>query len=422
MRQVTLRRVVVTGMGVVAPNAIGKEAYARANRDGRSGVRRIDAFDTSALASKVAGIVVDCDLAQALEPRQLRLVSRVVPLAILAAREAMNDAKMHPESLDEQTRRDVAVILGTGGGGIEFIETLYGHYYRAELEKAIALAIPAGTHGNLVSEISIKLGLRGPSHVLSTGCTSSTDAIGYAFRRVQYGESPVVLVGGADAPVAPGILLGFEVMGVVATRWNDRPEAASRPFSRDREGFVLGEGAWMFVLEERERALARGADILGEILGYASTCDAWHRVSMNVDLVEPVRAVELALQDARLPPEELDYVNLHGTATPLNDRVETAVMKRALGPELAKRIPMSSTKSLVGHPQGACGAAGLAATLLAIRDQFLPPTLNLEHPDPDCDLDLVPLVARPATPRTALCNCMGFGSKNSVLVVQKHPD
>jgi 3-oxoacyl-[acyl-carrier-protein] synthase II len=230
-----------------------------------------------------------------------------------------------------------------------------------------------------------------------------------------------MLVGGADAPIAPGILLGFDVMGIVARRHNDEPARASRPFSRDRDGFVLAEGAWMFVLEDREHALARGVPIHGEVLGYASTCDAWHRVSMAVDLEEPVRAIELALADADVRPDGLDYANLHGTGTELNDRVETAVLKRALGPEVAADLPMSSTKSQIGHPQGACGAAGLAATLLALQEGFLPPTINLDRPDPACDLDYIPHASRPAPgARTALCNCMGFGSKNSVLIVRRH--
>jgi 3-oxoacyl-[acyl-carrier-protein] synthase II len=236
-------------------------------------------------------------------------------------------------------------------------------------------------------------------------------------RRIQYGESPLVLVGGSDAPIAPAILMGFDVMGIVSRNWNDAPTRASRPFSRDRDGFVLGEGAWMFVLERRERALARGATVYGEVLGYASTCDAWHRVSMSVDLDEPIRAIQLALDDAGVAPGDVEYANLHGTGTELNDRVETRAMKRALG-AVAARIPMSSTKSLIGHPQGACGVAGVAATLLSLGAGFLPPTINLEVPDPECGGGGGPRVARSTQARMALCNCMGFGSKNSVLVLR----
>ncbi|HWE38585.1 MAG TPA: beta-ketoacyl-[acyl-carrier-protein] synthase family protein [Isosphaeraceae bacterium] len=419
MHRVDLRRVVVTGLGAISPNGVGRSAYRRANREGLSGTRGIEEFDASMLGSRVAGVVRGLDLTRALEPKQLKTVSRMVPLSILAAREALEDAGLVPERLDLETRREIGVLLGTGGGGIELIEAMYGHYFAGYPERASALAVPAGTHGNLSSEISIRLGLRGPSHVISTGCTSSTDAIGYAFRRVQHGESRLVLVGGADAPIAPAVLMGFDVMGIVSRGYNDQPERASRPFSRDRDGFVLGEGAWMLVLEDLEHARARGVRPYGEVLGYASTCDAWHRVAMAVDLDEPVRAVRLALDDAGSRPDQLDYVNLHGTGTELNDRVETAVMRRALGAAAAS-IPMSSTKSMIGHPQGACGAAGVVATLLALDAGFLPPTINLDVPDPACDLDFIPKVARDAPDaRLALCNCMGFGSKNSALVLRR---
>ena len=420
-RYVQLRRVVVTGIGAVSPNGHDRADFLRACREGRSGVRRIEEFDVSRHKSRVAGIVRGLDLSRAMDPRQLKRVSRMVPLAILAAAEALEDAGLPHEGLDLETRRRIGVLLGTGGGGSEYIEGMYAHWFSGHPERANVFTLPAGTHGNCGSEVSIRLGLRGPSHVISTGCTSSTDAIGYAFQRVRHGESPMVLTGGADAPIAPGIMAGFDLMKITSTHWNDEPARASRPFSLDRDGFVLGEGAWMLLLEEREHALARGVKVYGEILGYASTCDAWHRVALSLELDEPVRAIELALKDAEVRPEEVDYVNLHGTGTLLNDRVETAAIKRALG-DAARRIPMSSLKSMIGHPQGACGAAGVAATLLALDAGFLPPTINYEVPDPECDLDYVPNVSRAADARVALCNCMGFGSKNSALVLGRGLD
>lgn len=421
MRQIELRRVVVTGLGVVSPNARGRLAFDRANRGGRSGITRIEEFDTSRLKSKVAGTIRGVDLTEAMDSRQLKRVSRMVPLAILASLEALDDAGLAADTLDLATRREIGVMLGTGGGGAEFIEAMYAHYYSGHPERANVFTLPAGTHGNSASELSIRLGLRGPSHVVSTGCTSSTDAIGYAFRKIQHGETPLMLTGGADAPIAPGIMAGFDLMKITSRLWNDEPRRASRPFNLDRDGFVLAEGAWMLILEDRDHAISRGATIHGEVLGYASTCDAWHRVALSVDLEEPVRAIQLALKDAEVRPDQLDYVNLHGTSTGLNDRVETASVKRALG-EFAYTIPMSTTKSMIGHPQGACGAAGVVASLLAMNGGYLPPTINLDTPDPDCDLDYIPNEARLADARLALCNCMGFGSKNSALVLGRGTD
>jgi 3-oxoacyl-[acyl-carrier-protein] synthase II len=234
---------------------------------------------------------------------------------------------------------------------------------------------------------------------------------------IRNGVVPMMLAGGADAPIATGILVAFEKMRVVSTKAWDDPTKASRPFALDRDGFILGEGAWMFVLEEREHALSRGAPVLAELAGYGSTCDAYHRVQIAPQLEEPVRAIELALADANASKEQIDYVNLHGTSTELNDRMETAAMWKCFG-ERAASIPMSSTKSMIGHPQGACGAAGLAATILCMRRGLVHPTINLDQPDPQCNLDYVPQSSRKWPVRVALCNCIAFGSKNSALAVQ----
>jgi 3-oxoacyl-[acyl-carrier-protein] synthase II len=264
-------------------------------------------------------------------------------------------------------------------------------------------------------------GLRGLSHVVSTGCTSSTDAIAYAAQHIVLGRQDAMLAGGSDAPIAPGILAAFNLMTVLTDEWNDEPQRASRPFSRDRSGIVLGEGAWVYVLEDFERARRRGAKIYAEITGYGATCDAYHRVRLEENGEEPARAMRLALADAGRDASEIDYVNLHGTATLLNDRIETQAMKVALGRE-ARRVPMSATKSQIGHPQGASGAAGLAAALCAISTNVIPPTINLDEPDPDCDLDYTPNHSREAQVRVALCNCIGFGSKNSALVIERMRD
>jgi 3-oxoacyl-[acyl-carrier-protein] synthase II len=261
--------------------------------------------------------------------------------------------------------------------------------------------------------------LRAFSHLISTGCTSSTDAIGYAYRNLRLGIVDTVVTGGADATITEGVMTGFCIMRIVSTSFNDRPAASSRPFSKDRDGFVLGEGAWMFVMEREETALARGAHIYAEVAGYGSTCDAHHRVRMDESGEEPARAMGLAMEEADVAPDEVDYLNYHGTSTELNDRIETRAVKLAFG-DHARRLPGSATKSMIGHPQGACGAAGVAATLMAFRDGVLPPTINLEVPDPECDLDYVTDVGRRASLRVAVCNTIAFGSKNSALVLRRY--
>jgi 3-oxoacyl-[acyl-carrier-protein] synthase II len=409
-------RVVITGLGAVSPNAIGAEAFARACREGVSGIGCIEGMDLAGLKSRVAGQVKEFEAEQVMEPAEARRVPRMVPMALAASREALDMAGLHIDPDDLALQRRIGVSLGTGGGGLAFVEEQYRNWFLHG--RGSLYSITAGTHGNLSSELSIALHLRGPSHVLSTGCTSSTDALGYAMMLIRSGVVPAMLAGGADAPIAPGILRAFEMMRVISLRPWDDPRRASRPFCIDRDGFVLGEGAWMFVLEDENHARARGATVLAELCGHGSTCDAYHRVQIDPQVDEPVRAIELALADAGVAKEQVGYVNLHGTGTELNDRLETAAMKKCFG-RRAGDVPMSSTKSMIGHPQGACGAAGLAATVLAMRDGVLHPTINLDNPDPACDLDYIPQLARVRQVETALCNCIAFGSKNSALVVRR---
>jgi 3-oxoacyl-[acyl-carrier-protein] synthase II len=410
------RRVAVTGIGCLSPNGNGREAFARALREGQSGVGRISLFDPEGLPSTIAGELKGFEPAAHVGRKDARHVSRAVPMAIVACAEAFADAGIEPPSLTLAERRAIGVVLGTGGGPIEFSERMYHLYYTNQVKKASVYSIASGTIGTLSSEISMHFGLRGPSHVLSTGCASSTDAIGQAFRSIKHGTADILVTGGVDATVVRGIMEGFAMMRIVSTAWESEPSRASRPFSADRDGFVLGEGSWMFVLEERERALARGARVYGEIRGYGATCDAHHRVRLDESGEEPARAMALALEEAGLPSDAVDYLAYHGTSTALNDRVETRAVRLAFG-KSAARLSGSSIKSMIGHPQGACGAAGLASTLLAMRDSYLPPTINLDRFDPECDLDYVANKARPVSFEHALCNCIGFGSKNSALVV-----
>ncbi len=413
------RRVVITGVGCLSPNGNGREAFASALKHGASGVDRISLFDPEGLPVTIAGELKGFDPTAWIGAKDIRHVSRAVPMAIAASSEALADAGIDPVRLSLEERRGMGVVLGTGGGAIEFTERMYHLYYTNQTKKASIYSIPSGTIGTLSSEISMQFGLRGLSHVVSTGCASSTDALGYAFHSIKFGVGgDVLLVGGVDATVVRGIMEGFVMMRVVSTSWECQPPRASRPFSADRDGFVLGEGAWMFVLEERRRALARGAKVYAEIRGYGATCDAHHRVRLDETGEEPARAMSLALEEAALPPTAIDYLAYHGTSTALNDRVETRAVRHAFG-RSAPRLPGSSIKSMIGHPQGACGAAGVAATLLAMRDSFLPPTINLETPDSECDLDYVANESRRTSFEHALCNCIGFGSKNSALVMSQ---
>src|SRR5882724_1824507 len=412
------RRVVTRGMGCVTPIGIGRENFWQSLCRGDSGVRRIQGFEVDDSPVKIAAQIQDFDWEAELNPKDRKHVPRTVPMALAAAREAMLDAGIHAEDLTLEERRAIGVEIGTGGGGLAFTEQQYEYWYAGQRNKASVYTIPSSTHGGLSSELSMVFGLRGLSHVVSTGCTSSTDAIAYAAEHIALGRQDVMLTGGVDAPIAPGILAGFNLMTVLTNEFNDEPARASRPFSLDRSGIVLGEGAWIYVLEELEHAKDRGAKIYAEIAGYGATCDAYHRVRLEETGDEPARAMKIALEDAGRKPEEVDYVNLHGTSTVLNDRIETSALKLVLNGQ-AITTPMSATKSQIGHPQGASGAAGLAAALCAMHTGIIPPTINLDEPDPQCDLDYVANQARKADVRIALCNCIGFGSKNSALVVEK---
>ncbi|MGB5014875.1 MAG: beta-ketoacyl-[acyl-carrier-protein] synthase family protein [Pyrinomonadaceae bacterium] len=412
------RRVVITGFGCVTPIGIGREAFWKSLQTGVSGVRQISSFDVTESPVKIAAEVQDFDVSQFLTAKDIKHVPRTVPLVLAAAREALADAKIDTESLTLEGQRRIGVEIGTGGGGLAFAEKHYEYWFLGPKTHASVYIIPASTHGGLSSEISMAFGLKGLSHVISTGCTSSTDAIYYAAQHIALGRQNTMITGGVDAPLAPGIFAGFNLMTVLTRDWNEEPHRASRPFSVGRSGIVVGEGSFVFILEDLETALNRGANIYAEITGYGATCDAYHRVRLDDSGIEPARAMKMALDDAGVDHDQVEYVNLHGTSTVLNDKIETIAVKMALGPH-AYKTPMSATKSQLGHPQGASGAAGIGAALCAMTTGVIPPTINLDEADPDCDLDYVPNTARSAEVNTALCNCIGFGSKNSALVLQK---
>ena len=414
-------RIVVTGIGVVSPFGVGREQFWRAVSGGCSGTRAITEFDASEFACRVAAPVTGVTIADVpeLEGDDMwdtdyradpKRYSRTALIGVIAAREAWADAGLRI------AEPGAGVVIGSGGGGIDVGERQYYDFFVERGKKVTPYAIPVSIVGMVSSEISISLRLRGIRHVLSCGCTSSTDAIGYAAALLRSGDADVILSGGADACVTPGMIFGFSRMKALTMAHNDRPAEASRPFDRARDGFVLGEGAWMLVLEREDRARARGANVYASIDGYAATCDAYHRVQMAPNGEEIVRAMSLAIERSGRSPESIGYVNFHGTSTVLNDAVESRCVRQVFGAH-ADRLAGSSVKSMIGHPQGASGAAGIVTTALAMTRAFLPPTINQFEADPACDLDVIPNRGRAADVESALCNCLGFGSKNSAIVV-----
>ncbi|HZP47135.1 MAG TPA: beta-ketoacyl-[acyl-carrier-protein] synthase family protein [Vicinamibacterales bacterium] len=418
-----MTRVVISGIGAVSPFGIGRERYWDGVRRGCSGTRAITEFDVGDGGCRVAAAVppvsIDdvppldgddhTDPGYRADPERY---SRAALIAVIAAREAWADAGL---SIGEP---GAGVVIGSGGGGIDVGERQYYDYFVERGRRVSPYAIPVSIVGMMSSEVSISLRLHGVSHVLSCGCTSSTDAMGYAAALIRSGEADVLLSGGADAAVTPGMIFGFSRMRAVSKAFNDRPAEASRPFEKSRDGFVLGEGAWMLVLEREDRARARGATIYATIDGYGSTCDAYHRVQMAPDGEQIVRAMAIALERSGRARETIGYVNFHGTSTVLNDAVESRCVRQFLGAH-ADRVAGSSVKSMIGHPQGASGAAGVVASALALSRGYLPPTINHREPDPACDLDFIPNEGRAADVEAAMCNCLGFGSKNSVIVIGK---
>lgn len=414
-------RIVISGIGVVSPFGVGRERFWEHVSRGCSATRAITEFDASEMACRVAasvpGVTLDDvpvldgdDIWDADYRADPKRYSRAALIGVIAAREAWADAGLRI------AEPNAGVVIGSGGGGIDVGERQYYDFFVERGRKVTPYAIPVSIVGMVSSEISISLRLRGISHVLSCGCTSSTDAMGYAAALLRSGEADAIISGGTDACVTPGMMFGFSRMRAVSTAYNDRPAEASRPFDKGRDGFVLGEGAWMVVLEREDRARARGATIYASIDGYGSTCDAYHRVQMAPDGEEIVRAIDLAITRSGRHRDEVGYVAYHGTSTMLNDAVESRCVRQVFG-DHASRLAGSSVKSMIGHPQGASGAAGVVTSALALSRGFLPPTINQQEPDPACDLDVIPNHGRRAEVEAALCNCLGFGSKNSALVI-----
>jgi len=403
-----VRRVVVTGMGPVTPIGIGNEALLDGICSSRSGIREIEVFDASTFPTRIAGQVRDLDARSVLgaDVPDALVSDRKIALAVLAARLALEDAFAEPRAPD-----DGSVLLSLGIGlEVLLLEHLVHepageHFLRVPLDRA-------------AREIAERFRVPGPIATHITACVAGAQAIGHAFRSIRRGECDVALCGGSDSMVNPMGLGGFTLLSALSTR-NDLGARACRPFDRRRDGLVLGEGAGVLVLEERERAIARGARIHAEVLGYGTTLDAHHVTAPPQDGEGAARAIRAALRDARMGSEAIDYVNAHGTSTPQNDPAETRALKAALG-DRARAIPVSSTKSQLGHTISAAGAIEAVVTALALERSVVPPTINLEEPDPECDLDYVPQVAREAPLRVAMSNSFGFGGQNAILILGRH--
>lgn len=409
------RRVVITGMGVLAPNGNNRKEYWNALIQGKSGIDRITYFDTDGFAGQIAGELKNFNPENFIDRRELRKLDPFTVYGLVAAQEAVEQANIDFDQLD---RDRIGVNLGTGVGGIRTLEDQAKSILDRGPRRVSPHFVPKMIANIAAAQIAIRWGLEGPNQTIITACASSTDAIGNAVRMIRAGDVDMMLSGGSEASVTPLTIAGFGNMKALCTSHNDDPQTASRPFDHDRDGFVLSEGSGFLVLETEEHARQRGAPILAEISGYGATDDAFHVTQPVENGAGAVKAMQKAIADAGIDPTEIDYINAHGTSTPFNDKNETAAIKSALGDHAAK-VQVSSTKSMTGHLLGASGAIEAIASILAIQNQQLPPTINYQNPDPDCDLHYVPNQAMTASVKTVMSNSLGFGGHNSVLIFRQ---
>jgi len=412
MRKARRRRVVITGVGAVTPLAIGAEESWQKLCQGRSGVARITKFDASNSKVQIAAEIKDFHPEDFLDRKRVRRTDPFIQYALAATRMAMDDSRL---AIDENNACRVGVVLGSSAGGMTTYEKNLLALYEEGAAKVSPFFIPGFIANMAAGEVAMAVGVKGPSKCVVTACASSSHCIGDSLRLIQYGEADAMIAGGGDAYILPVAIAGFDRMRALSRR-NDEPERASRPFEKDRDGFVTGEGAGVIILEEMGAAIRRGARIYAELIGYGSNIDGIHIT--EPDSENQARCLRLAMSDAAVAPSDIDYINAHGTSTGLNDACETKAIKAALG-EHSRNVPISSNKSGVGHLLGAAGAVEAVFTVLTIRDSIIPPTINYDTPDPECDLDYVPNLARKAQVNTALSNSFGFGGANAALVFKK---
>jgi nodulation protein E len=407
-----MRRVVITGLGVIAATGKDEQSFFGNLINGRSGVRRIAGFDPSALSVQIAAEVPSYSPTDYFPQKRLDLLDRFAEFGLIAAREAMQSSGIQ---LGEEEKTRFGVVMGSGMGGVHTFDSGYFNLYVKEMTRLHPFTIPKIMHNAPTSQICMEYGAQGPSLATATACSSAGHAIGEAYHLIKLGLADIMLAGGCDAPITYGMMRSWESVRVLATG-NGDPSRACRPFSADREGLVMGEGAGVLLLEELEHARKRRAEVFAELAGYGMSSDAGHITQPTVD--GPARAVRMALEDAGVSPNEVDYVNAHGTGTRLNDSTETQVLKRVFG-EHARHLAISSTKSMHGHVMGATAAVELVATVMALNQGVIPPTAHYTKPDPECDLDYVPNQARGMRARVAISNSFAFGGLNAVLLVRK---
>ncbi len=408
------RRVVVTGVGLVSPLGIGTEANWEALCAGRSGIGPITRFDAAQFSARIAGEVKNFDPLQFVDKKDVKKMDIFIQLAIAASQYAMDDAKLKV-SAEMATR--TGVFIASGIGGFTTIEREHKALLEGGPRRISPFFIPAAIINLAAGQVSIRFGAKGPNSATCTACSASAHAIGDAFEIIKRNDADVMIAGGSEAAITPMGVGGFAAMRALSTR-NDEPQRASRPFDRDREGFVMGEGSGVIVLEELEFATRRGASIYAELVGYGMSADAFHITAPSEDGDGGMRVMQAALNHAGVQPQQVDYINAHGTSTPFNDKLETLAIKRLFG-EHARKLAISSTKSMTGHLLGAAGGLEAGITVLAIKSQIIPPTINYETPDPECDLDYVPNLKRAARVEFALSNSFGFGGTNAALLFKR---
>ncbi|MGQ9869473.1 beta-ketoacyl-ACP synthase II [Leptodesmis sp.] len=414
MANVDRKRVVVTGLGAITPIGNNLTEYWEGLMSGRNGIGPITLFDASRHDCRFAGEVKGYDPLLYLDRKEAKRMDRFAQFAVSASKQAIADAQL---TINDLNAEQIGVLIGTGIGGLKVLEDQQEVYLTKGPDRCSPFMIPMMIANMAAGLTAIHLGAKGPNSCPVTACAAGSNAIGDAFRLIQQGYAQAMICGGTEAAVTPLSLAGFAACKALSTR-NDDPIHASRPFDKDRDGFVMGEGVGILVLESLEHALSRGARIYGEIVGYGMTCDAYHMTSPVPGGEGAARAISLALKDANITPEQVSYINAHGTSTPANDSTETAAIKKALG-QHAYQVAISSTKSMTGHLLGGSGGIEAVATVMAIANDRVPPTINLQHPDPDCDLDYVPNTSREQTVTVALSNSFGFGGHNVTLVFKK---